>query len=187
MFCRFGFDDDSRPVAATAWLKDVWIRPSPRIDQPRQRFEVRRVQLVQLAPIEQRVDDRMVPQLLQHARVGRQLPLRRALPGRQPQLLVQDHAELRRRVQVELLAGASEDLGLELCHPVADVSAHLLQVGDVEGHAPRLHAREHRGERQLDRLEQFAEALLVDLLLHHRRQQRDRRRLGRDAHAIPRR
>ena len=28
MFCRFGFDDDSRPVAATAWLKDVWIRPS---------------------------------------------------------------------------------------------------------------------------------------------------------------
>ena len=31
MFCRFGFDDDSRPVAATAWLNDVWIRPSRAI------------------------------------------------------------------------------------------------------------------------------------------------------------
>src|SRR2546427_798048 len=27
MFCRFGFDDDSRPVAAPAWLKLVWMRP----------------------------------------------------------------------------------------------------------------------------------------------------------------
>ncbi len=27
MFCRLGSEDDSRPVAATVWLKDVWILP----------------------------------------------------------------------------------------------------------------------------------------------------------------
>ena len=27
MFCRFGSCDDSRPVAATVWLKFVWMRP----------------------------------------------------------------------------------------------------------------------------------------------------------------
>src|SRR3974377_2309972 len=27
MFCRFGSVEDSRPVAATAWWDDVWIRP----------------------------------------------------------------------------------------------------------------------------------------------------------------
>ena len=26
--CRFGFDVESRPVAATAWLNVVWRRPS---------------------------------------------------------------------------------------------------------------------------------------------------------------
>ena len=28
MFCRFGLVEESRPVAATAWLKRVWMRPS---------------------------------------------------------------------------------------------------------------------------------------------------------------
>jgi hypothetical protein len=28
MFCRFGFDEESLPVAATVWLKDVCSRPS---------------------------------------------------------------------------------------------------------------------------------------------------------------
>ena len=27
MFCKLGFVDDSRPVAATLWLNEVWTRP----------------------------------------------------------------------------------------------------------------------------------------------------------------
>ncbi len=27
MFCRFGSEEESRPVAVTAWLKEVWMRP----------------------------------------------------------------------------------------------------------------------------------------------------------------
>ena len=122
----------------------------------------------------------MIAQLLEHARVRGQLTLRRALAGREPQLLVQDHAELRRRVQVELLTHLPVDLGLQLRHAAAHVGAHPLEVGDVERHAPLFHPAEHGGERHLDRLEQVAEALLVDLLFHHRREQRDRGGFGGD-------
>lgn len=31
MFCRLGSVEESRPVAATVWLKVVWIRPSAAI------------------------------------------------------------------------------------------------------------------------------------------------------------
>ena len=31
MFWRFGSDEDSRPVAATAWWNVVWSRPSAAI------------------------------------------------------------------------------------------------------------------------------------------------------------
>ena len=122
----------------------------------------------------------MIAQLLEHARVRGQLPLRRALAGREPQLLVQDHAELWRRVQVELLAHLPIDLCLQLRHAAAHVGAHPIEVGDVERHAPLFHAAQDGGERHLDRLEQVAEALLVDLLFHHRREQRDRGGLGGD-------
>ena len=81
-------------------------RPGP--DELRQRLEVGRVELVELAPRQQRVDDRMLlAELLQDARVGRELPFGRLLARLQPELPVQDLAKLRRRVQVELLARRS--------------------------------------------------------------------------------
>ena len=58
-----------------------------RIDEPRERLEVGRVQLVELAPLKQRVDDRVrVAQLLEHAGVGRQLTLGRLLARLQAEL-----------------------------------------------------------------------------------------------------
>ena len=120
-----------------------------------------------------------VAELLEHARVGRELSLGRLLPGLQAELLVQDLPQLRRRVEVELLAGLRVDLGLQRRHAVADRLPHLLEVVDVEPDAARLHAGEHRRERQLDVVEQAAEPLLVDALLHHGREQRDRGGLGR--------
>ena len=150
MFCRFGFVLLRRPVAAAAWLKVVWTRPSA-IGELRQRLEVGGVQLVELAPREQRVDDRvLVAELLEHARIGRELALRRLLAGLQTELAVEHLAQLRRRVQVELPSGALVDLGLARRHPVADPLAHLVEVGAVEPDATRLHPRQHRGQRQLD-------------------------------------
>ena len=128
---------------------------------------------------EERIDDRvLVAELLEHARVGRELPLRRLLPGLQAELAVEHLAQLRRRVQVELPSGLLVDLGLARRHPVADPLAHLVEVGDVEPDAARLHPREHRRQRQLDVVQQRSQALLVDLLLHHRHEQADGRGLG---------
>ena len=45
MFWRFGSLDDRRPVAATAWLNEVCSRPVARVDQRRQRVDVRPLQL----------------------------------------------------------------------------------------------------------------------------------------------
>ena len=157
-----------RVDAAVAW-----------IDEPRERLEVGRVQLVELAPAEQGVDDRVgVAQLLEHAGVGRQLALGRLLARLQAELVVQDLPKLGRRVQVELLAGLRVDLGLQRGHAVADRLAHLLEVRDVERDPAGLHPGEHRGERELDVLEEPAEPLGVDLLLHHGGEQRDGGRLG---------
>ena len=182
MFCRFGLEEDSLPVAATVWLNDVWSAPVLRIDQPRQRLEVGGVQLVQLAPRQERVDDRVgVAELLEDAGVGGELALRRLLPGLEPQLVVEDRSELRWRVEIELLPRLPEHLGLEGRHPVADRLPHLLEIGHVEPDAPCLHPRQDGGERQLHVLEEMPETLAVDLLLQDGREERHGGRLGGDA------
>ena len=82
MFCRFGSLLLKRPVAATAWLKQVCTRPVSRIDELRQRVDVGALQLLQRAPLEnqprQIVRER---QLLEHLdgrrrRLGLDVPLR---------------------------------------------------------------------------------------------------------------
>jgi hypothetical protein len=95
-----------------------------------------------------------VAQLLEHGGVRRELALGRALPRRQAQPLVQDHPQLWRRVEVELLAGVRVDLLLQVAHPVADRLGHLVQVLDVELHAGGLHPGQHPGQRQLCLVEQ---------------------------------
>src|SRR4029450_5815602 len=88
--------------------------PVSRIDEPRERLQIGRVQLVELSPLQQGVDHRVrIPELLQDARVRGELSLRRLLPGLETELVVQDRAQLWRRVQVELFARVLEDLRLE--------------------------------------------------------------------------
>ena len=149
-----------------------------RIHQPRKGLEVGGVQLVELPPRQQRVDDRVpVAELLQHRGVGGQLSLRGSLAGLQPELLVQDLPELGRRVQVELFAREAEHLAPQRRHPIPDRFAHLLEVVHVQPHAPRFHPREHRGQGELDVLQEPAESLSVHLLGHDRGEQGDRRGL----------
>ena len=85
MFCRFGSLDDRRPVAATVWLKLVWTRFVFGLTSAGQRVDVGRLQLGELAVLEDEVDDGVdAAQRLQHRRVGRRSPacVRRAGFGR---------------------------------------------------------------------------------------------------------
>ena len=85
-----------------------------------------------------------VAELLQDRRVRRQGPLRRPLTGLQAELVVEDLAELRRRVEVELAARVPVHVGLERRHVDPDRRPHLLEVRHVETDPARLHVREHR-------------------------------------------
>ena len=109
MFWRFGSDDDSRPVAATAWWKVVCSRPSAAIRR-RQRLDVGRAQLRVDPPLEQLVDHRVRrAQLLEHRRVGRVAGLRPLALG-QVELEEQDLLELLGAAEVELVADVDVDL-----------------------------------------------------------------------------
>ena len=150
-----------------------------RVDHPREGLEVGGVELVELAPRQERIDDLVVvPQLLQHRRVGRQRTLGGALAGLQPELVVQHLPQLRRRVEVELPAGEPVDLRRQRGHLLARLVAHLLEVLDIQADPPGLHPGEHGGERELDVLQQAAKPETVHLFVHGRSEQRDGRRVG---------
>ena len=51
MFCRFGSDEESRPVAATVWRKEVCTRPCC-VGERRQRVDVGALELGDLAVLE---------------------------------------------------------------------------------------------------------------------------------------
>ena len=71
MFCRFGFDDDSRPVAAPVWLNVVCRRPVCGIDQRRQRVDVGAFQLRELPVFEHLAHNFVLGrQIFQHVRRG---------------------------------------------------------------------------------------------------------------------
>ena len=104
MFCRFGCDDESRPVAATAWLKLQWMRPVSGWTKRRQRVDVRALELGEL-PVREDLARQLVREreLLEHGLVGREAGLG-LLGRRQRELLEEDHLQLLGRADVELLA-----------------------------------------------------------------------------------
>ena len=103
---------DSRPVVVAVWLKVV--EPArARLDQLGKRVEVGRLQLRQLAPVLDLLDDRMLAaNRLEHARVGREPGLAAPLL-RQAELVEEDLRQLLRRADGELLPRQLPDLALQ--------------------------------------------------------------------------
>ena len=113
MFCRFGLDEDSRPVAAPVWLKLVCRRPVGGIDQRRQRVDVGAFQLGELAVLQhlaRRSRGSAASSSSTSAAVEIALPLPYFDGRGQIQVLEQNLAQLLRRADVERLAGELVDL-----------------------------------------------------------------------------
>ena len=93
MFCRFGSDELSRPVAAPVWLKLVWIRPVWRLTRGGQRIDVGALELLQLAVLEDQPRQLVAHggELLEHVGVGARAGLG-ALEHRELLLLEQDRS-----------------------------------------------------------------------------------------------
>ena len=127
--------------------------------QGRQRVGVCAAEFFDLAIAQEDRDDLViVGHLLQRVGVGRGTGLR-LLDRREPEVFEQDLAQLRGRVDVELLAGHRVDLGLEPAALVAQFLAEVVEELDVDANAGFLHARQHRNERAFDALveiDQFA-------------------------------
>ena len=141
MFCRFGSVLDRRPVVVAVWLKVVCRRPVASCDQRRQRVEVGALQLGQLSPPLDLLDDRvLVADRAQHARVGGEAGLAAPL-ARQLQLLEQDRAELLRGADRELLAGQLADLVLELVDLLGDARPRSRPAGRCRASRPARSSR----------------------------------------------
>ena len=139
MFWRLGSLDDSRPVAATAWLNEVCRRPVLRVDERRQRVDVRALELRQRPVLDDlrghRVQRR---QLLQRVGVGRRAGLGLADHG-QRQLAEQHLAELLGRVDVEGSARQARESPAPARPATCPTScADLAQLVGVERDAARL-------------------------------------------------
>ena len=124
-------------------------------DRPRQRVQVRRLQLRQLPVLEDRIDDRVrLAQPLQRALIGA-VALLHAARGRQPQFLEKHIAQLLRAADVELVAHVLIDGRLRRLdlpdQPLRDIAQHA----DVDPHPDRLHLRQHGHQRKLHLLVQL--------------------------------
>ena len=115
MFCRFGSDDDSRPVGGRGQRVAGVNAVRLGVDVARQRVGVGRAQLRHLPPVENLLRQfvALLGQFFQRARAGRPLPGLGLGAARQAHLAEQHVAELLRAAGIERLAGELADLVLE--------------------------------------------------------------------------
>jgi hypothetical protein len=85
--------------------------------------------------------------------VRRRLAARRLEGNRQLEFVVQQLLQLLGRIQAEMPPGQFECALLQFEHAPAEFLALRAQLVDVDQHAGLFHARKHRHERHLDRLE----------------------------------
>ena len=150
------------------------------IDQIGQRVEVGVLQLGQLTPGLDLLDNRvLVADLSKDAGIGGEAGFAAPLAG-QTELLEEDPADLLRRTDRELLLGQLEDLLLQRCDPLAEARTDLGQTLRVQLQPLAFHRRQHVDQRQLDLAQQRFEAELLDPETLHLGQRGDQVRfLGR--------
>ena len=154
MFWRFGFVLESRPVAAGD-LVEGRVDAAVVVDQPRQRVEVGALELGELAPALDPLDDRvLVAKLAENAGVGGEPGLATALLG-QPELVEEHARQLLRGADRELVPGVLVDLSLELGDLLLHAGADLREPVGVELQADPLHLRQHLDQRHLDLVQQL--------------------------------
>ncbi len=154
------------------------MQPAVGTHQARQRIGVGRLQLRELAVLEDHGHHRVLRlQLLEDGGIGRSGGLR-ALRRWQAQLVEQDLLQLARRTDVELVPDRFEDPRLEPGELLRELLGHGPQRVAVDEHAGHLHPGQDRKQRHLDLTEQSSQTDLVELGQERRSSQQSRERLG---------
>ena len=154
MFCRFGSDDDSRPVGGRGQRVAGVDALGLRIDVVRQRVGVGRAQLRHLPPVQNLLRQlvALLGQVFQHLRAGRPLAGLGLGAAGQAHLAEQDVAQLLRAAGIDRRAGELVDLVLEPGLLLRELAGQPRQHLAVDRDAAPLHARQHRHQRPLQRL-----------------------------------
>ena len=169
----------AEPAGAGHRLVERGVDATVRGDLGEQRFAVRAAQLLDLAVLQQRLDELrpLVAQLLERGSVGGEARLGLLRRG-EAALGVQDLAQLNRRVDVER---AADDLLQHTAEPVdlgRQTIAELLQRATIDGDADVFHLRQHPHQRVLDRRVQVGHALQFDRRLDRVGELRCRQRIA---------
>lgn len=157
MFCKFGFDEDKRPVAVMRLVERRVYPPRTRIDLHRQGFYVGGKQFPDRTVFQDIGHDSMVcRQVGQHLFGGGPLAgLRLFRFIDQRELFKQDIAQLFRGVQVKTLARGLVNALFDLLQLRAELLLQAAQFLPVHPHARAFHVGQHRDERDFQFVEQF--------------------------------
>ena len=146
MFWRFGIARRQPPRRGDRLAERCVNATRPRIDERGKGVEIGALELRDLPVLHEQRGQRMplFGELLQNGDVGRWAG-RRALQDRQPESFEQDLAQLRRRVDVELLARGLIDLLLDALPLPRKALFEGRKPDDVDADARPLHLGEHLG------------------------------------------
>ena len=146
-------------------------------DEARDAVEVRRLELAPEAVSEDLLDDRVLEaQALEHFGV-RRIACLRLLAHRQAELLEEHDTELLGRVEVEVVARHLVDGGFDLLQAVGDFFRLFGEMRAVDVDAVLLHRGEDLDKRQLNRIHEMRELLLLELRAEQRIEAADGLRL----------
>ena len=155
MFCKFGSLELKRPVAATTWLNDRVHATGLRMNQLRQRIDVRSFELRVLPILNNLRRQRMRSgQFFQHLDIGAGAGFR-FLHDRQLLFDEQNFLQLLGRSDVEFAPGQFENLALQSGHPLAVLLAEFGQSSfDIDANAVGFQFQQHFDQRHFEIVEQ---------------------------------
>ena len=134
-------------MAVARLLKVVWMRPCP-VGQFGQRVEIGGAQLFELAVFEDAVHQGMAAgQAFEHFLGGGGGPARGLAQGLEPEIAIEDFAELAAGPGIERLSGRLLDGMVQAGELPADLGAEIGQGGQVHADAGLFHGHQHRDQR----------------------------------------
>ena len=146
MFCKFGSFDESRPVDAIALrIGRIRTAASIRIDLANQRIRIRRLQLLQLPPI-QNPRGQLIPligQCLQHRSIRAPSAGLHPPPATQLHLVEQHLTQLLRRTQIKRAPSQPMDILFHHSHALLEIHRHAPQIVSIDLDAGTLHRQQH--------------------------------------------
>ncbi len=162
MFCRFGSDEESRPVVIAAKRVGGVDAAGLGLDVGRQDVGIGRFELGELAPVENALGERRCPVAARSSSTlapVAQAPVLVFVPPARPNLPNRMSPSCLGEPRLKFSPAMLVHLGLEAAERLGEIAGQARQDLPVDRDAALLHAGEHRHHRPLQRLVDVGHAL----------------------------